>query len=310
VTCRSVGPSTLSDVATPERCTPIREATAQEIAQLCHVIEIHDGEAPLSDATETRLSEHSADSLALLYRDAQGQLTACSVHIPADNCEFIEYAIRPDMRSTAMSTTVLEAALAHRQQRTVRVRRPLATADDDAIATQLGLHVQRTIHELRRALHDLPEASLPNGVVVRSFVPGRDNARWLEANTRAFATHPEQGSFDAHDLDARMRAPWFDAAGFLIAGRGDDIVAFCWTKLHHQQRIGEIYVIGVDPKAQRQGLGSALVIAGLHAIAKQGIEQAMLYVEAGNEAAHAMYAQLGFTHHSSTRIYGTTVSAQ
>jgi mycothiol synthase len=40
-----------------------------------------------------------------------------------------------------------------------------------------------------------------------------------------------------------------------------------------------------------------MTIAGLHHIEKQGIPEAMLYVDADNMAAVAMYSALGFSAH-------------
>jgi mycothiol synthase len=46
-----------------------------------------------------------------------------------------------------------------------------------------------------------------------------------------------------------------------------------------------------------KGLGRLMTIAGLHHIEEQGISEAMLYVDADNMAAVAMYSALGFSAH-------------
>ena len=94
----------------------------------------------------------------------------------------------------------------------------------------------------------------------------------------------------------RMAEPWFDPAGFLIAWRGEDLAGFCWTKVHEEpERLGEIFVIGVDPDAQGLGLGRALVIAGLDHLAQvRGCPTGVLYVAAANTPAVTLYESLGF----------------
>ena len=100
---------------------------------------------------------------------------------------------------------------------------------------------------------------VPDGVGLRTFRPGTDDAAWLRVNNRAFENHPDQGGWVEAVLARRMAEPWFDPAGFLLAWRGDELAGFCWTKVHEEpERLGEIFVIGVDPDAQGIGLGRAL----------------------------------------------------
>ena len=147
---------------------------------------------------------------------------------------------------------------------------------------------------------------LPTGqavtVVTRPFRPGVDEAAWVAVNNRAFAAHPEQGGWTVDTLLARESEPWFDPDGFLLHERDGRLAAFCWTKLHDPdestpQRLGEIYVIGVDPDFQGLGLGSQLTLAGLESIVARGVETAILYVDSANTTAVAMYERLGFTVH-------------
>jgi mycothiol synthase len=67
---------------------------------------------------------------------------------------------------------------------------------------------------------------------------------------------------------------------------------------------GEVYVIGVDPGAQAGGLGRALLAAGLQHLhggrladgGSDGLDEVVLYVEAENTGAIALYESFGFTH--------------
>jgi mycothiol synthase len=210
---------------------------------------------------------------------------------------------------------------------------------------------------MRRSLTgDLPATELPDGVRLRSFLPGLDDEEWVGLNARAFVDLPDQGGWTLHDLHVRMREPWFDPSGFLVAVEDVDgvetMVGFHWTKVHgahehehshehshegavdghgghshdhehshdhshddgpehvhdaaHAGRsvvghghahdpIGEVYVVGVDPSQRGRGLGRALTLAGLAHLRAEGLPDAMLYVDARNTAAIALYESLGFT---------------
>ncbi|MFD7297279.1 mycothiol synthase [Streptomyces sp. NPDC059897] len=175
------------------------------------------------------------------------------------------------------------------------------------LAQVLGLTLFRELRQMRRPLEnlDLAEPVLPAGVRIRTFVPGQDDAAWLVVNAAAFAHHPEQGSLTQRDLDDRKAEPWFDPAGFFLAFRGDELVGFHWTKVHAQERLGEVYVVGVAPAGQGGGLGKALTATGLRHLAAAGLPTAMLYVDADNKAAVSVYERLGFTTYETDLMYRT-----
>ncbi|GGQ06257.1 mycothiol synthase [Streptomyces roseolilacinus] len=177
------------------------------------------------------------------------------------------------------------------------------------LAQVLGLTLFRELRQLRRPLAslDVPEPVLPAGITVRTFVPGQDDAAWLALNAAAFAHHPEQGALTQRDLDDRRNEPWFDPKGFFLAERESDgaLVGFHWTKVHAEERLGEVYVLGIAPDAQGGGLGKALTAIGLRHLAAQGLPTAMLYVDADNTAALRVYEGMGFATHEVDLMYRT-----
>ncbi|BDM72939.1 mycothiol acetyltransferase [Streptomyces nigrescens] len=173
------------------------------------------------------------------------------------------------------------------------------------LAQTLGLTMFRELRQMRRSLGDLelPEPVLPEGVTVRTFQPGTDDAAWLEVNAEAFAHHPEQGSLTQRDLEDRKAEAWFDPKGFFLAEQGGRLVGFHWTKVHAEEGLGEVYVLGVRPGAQGGGLGKALTSVGLRHLAGQGLPTAMLYVDADNAAAVSVYERMGFVTHETDLMY-------
>jgi mycothiol synthase len=166
----------------------------------------------------------------------------------------------------------------------------------------MGFTVARSLWQMRRSLYaPLPAPTLPDGVFVRTFRAGTDDAAWLALNARAFATHPEQGRWTEQDLAHRLAEPWFDPAGFFLAVRAPErLVGFHWTKVHGagahgHEPIGEVYVVGVDPDEQGHGLGRALTLVGLQHLRGSGLASVLLYVDEDNTAAIRLYTDLGFT---------------
>jgi mycothiol synthase len=122
-------------------------------------------------------------------------------------------------------------------------------------------------------------------------------------NAEAFAHHPEQGALTQRDLDDRKAEPWFQPRGFFLAEREGRLVGFHWTKVHAEEQLGEVYVLGVRPGAQGGGLGRALTLIGLRHLAAEGLPTAMLYVDADNKAAVAVYERLGFSTYETDLMY-------
>ena len=176
-----------------------------------------------------------------------------------------------------------------------------------ALAGRLSFDRVRDLWVMRRSLADLPAATTGHAgdgdpVDVRPFRVGEDEEAFLALNAAAFAHHPEQGGLTREGLDERMAEPWFDPAGFLVAEQGGELVGFHWTKVQEatgsQPAVGEVYVVGVSPTAQGGGLGRRLTLAGLHHLAGRGLSDVLLYVEADNAPAVAVYGRLGFSHAS------------
>ena len=229
----------------------------------------------------------------------------------------LEYSVDPAWRSDPeVAADLLRAAcrvVAEGGGGHLDLWRSQPTPETDAAAASVGLEPGRDLLQLRRSL-PVEEALLDrstgaDALALRSFVPGRDEDAWLEVNNRAFAWHPEQGGWDRVTIEAREAEPWFDPSGFLLHEEGGRLVGFCWTKVHadHDPALGEIYVIAVDPALGGRRLGRRLTLAGLGHLAAIGLTVGMLYVDATNAPARALYDHLGFTVHHLDRVYSRDV---
>jgi len=269
-----------------------------------------DGVSPLSEHARLHL-RYGGDPRArdlLIWRD--GQLAGYA-HLDAPDAESWlsgEMVIDPGSRRQGLGLALARALISEAGDRGLRVwahgDRPAATA----LAARAGFERTRTLFQLRRPLAgEIAEPHVADGVVIRTFRVGQDEDAWVAVNHRAFASHPEQGSWTRADLDVREREPWFDPAGFFLADRDGRLVGFHWTKIHDArdsddagepagaEPIGEVYVVGVDPDEQGTGLGRALTLIGLRYLRDRGLPAVMLYVDGDNPAAIRLYESLGFT---------------
>ena len=294
------------------RVDPPEFATRRDaIAALDAAARAIDGHDALGDAIWRDLETPAADSVGFLIDERAYVHVARAGQIAGAGSHWVAGAIRmPGARDRVTTSMLLDGALAH-----VRAHGGGhlecwvfgATAADDAAFGAAGLIATRELFEMRVALPLTEAPAWPPGVTVRAFGPRRDEAEWLRVNNLAFAGHPDQGGWTAATLEHRMAEPWFDPALFLLAVDGTGLAGFDWLKLHDAREpdpeLGEIYVIGVDPRTQGTGLGRALAIAGLGAVHERGAGIGMLFVAADNPAALSLYRSLGFEVHRTDRAY-------
>ncbi|MER6951775.1 mycothiol synthase [Nonomuraea sp. NPDC000554] len=295
----------------------IRERLAdQEITDVLGVVEAAteaDGVRPLNEHVMLHLRYGGDPRARSLLLHADGVLAGYAHMDPTDEVEGPsgELVIHPAYRHKGHGKRLLRAVLDLTGGR-LRLWAHGDHAGAGALAASSGFERVRSLWQMRRSLYaPLAAFDLPDGVRLRTFVPGQDEEAWLKVNAAAFAHHPEQGSWTAHDLLQREGEPWFDPAGFFLAVRDDRLVGFHWTKIHGSSEhghepLGEVYVVGVDPSQQGTGLGRALTLAGLSHLRSRGLAQAMLYVDEANTAAIRLYESLGFNRWDVDVMYAAT----
>jgi mycothiol synthase len=225
-------------------------------------------------------------------------------------------AIAPTARATGVAAALVDSGLQHARAHrggTVVVWVLGADDDTDAQLRTAGFQVARELYEMHVSLPLPGRAELPAGVAVRTFRPGEDDDAWLEVNNRAFEHHAEQGGWTRTTLRRREQEPWFDPSLFLLAFDAHGLAGFNWLKVHpatdDQPALGEIFVIGTDPRTQGSGLGRALALAGFDALVARGITTGMLFCAADNAPALKLYRSLGFTVYRTDRAYECEVTA-
>jgi mycothiol synthase len=268
------------------------DGPAATVREVVEAAASEDGAAPLDEAALLGLG-HGLGASTLWLSDESGFAWR---HDGA-----LDLAVAPEARGQGAGAALAAAATAEAGALTAwsHGHHPGAAA----LAARFGFEPVRDLWVMRRPLDDLPPlppaAHGADGVDVRTFRVGEDEDAVVAVNAEAFAHHPEQGALTRAGLEERMAQPWFDPGGLFLAARSADgeIVGFHWTKVHDEEPpYGEVYVVGVSPRAQGAGLGRRLTLTGLHHLAARGLAEVVLYVEADNAPAVAVYGRLGFTH--------------
>jgi mycothiol synthase len=319
----AAGPRVIDVEPQAARLEALGRLTTAQVAEVIALVDDAtdvDGVRPLSEHVMLHL-RYGGDEPARNLLVWQGSTLAAYAHLdvtdPVDGPS-AEMVVAPALRRQGYGRTLITAALEQTGGQ-LRLWAHGGLADAALMAEHLGFRQVRVLLQLRRSLlAPLPAVALPDGVTVRTFRPGEDDAAWLALNARAFANHPEQGAWEMADLQQRIAEEWFDPAGFFLAERDGELVGYHWTKVHghhsHEEfvhshgsttahahvahghePIGEVYVVGVDPDAQGLGLGRQLTVVGLRYLRTLGLHHVMLYVDGSNAGAIHLYESLGFT---------------
>lgn len=278
--------------------------TATQLSQLRKLADSAvavDHNEPFGDQTWVEL--HAGN--AWLITTGEQMLTGASaVVLPkeTDQPVVVELVVAPESRGDDLGRALVDATqqLVDEHASEGQVTTAWTHGDHPAargLAASVGLEPVRILYRMATTIdrESFGETKLPDQYTIRTFVPGDDDAAWLELNATAFADHPEQGQLTQPDLDARKAEDWFDPAGFFIAdNEAGTPVGFHWTKTPVGSAAGEIYAVGVHPSTQGSGLGKTLTIHGMNHLAASGLEKIVLYVDDENRTAVNLYNSLGF----------------
>lgn len=156
---------------------------------------------------------------------------------------------------------------------------------------------ERTLYYERSLLTPIPQVALPDGFYLQS-VQGEDQAESLAGLHRAaFGTEHMTLEYRL----AMMRAPNYDPdLDIFIEISSGEPLAFCICSIAKEEnerdgsKNGYTDPIGVDPRFQGQGFGTAILLAGLQALYKRGLECAKLGTSNENIPMQRLAESVGF----------------
>lgn len=150
-------------------------------------------------------------------------------------------------------------------------------------------------------LNNLAEPQFTPGIYVRPYVKGQDDESALNAFNEAFA---DKRWFVPETLEKWVH--WFNSSAFredlsTVALDGEEVVGLCVCTVDEEciERLGRkdgcVDTLFVRPAYRRRGLGTALLLAGLHALREAGMESATLDTDTDNPTQPMrLYERVGF----------------
>jgi mycothiol synthase len=157
---------------------------------------------------------------------------------------------------------------------------------------------KRPILRLRCKLDnlDLAASNWRSEFELESFERNRDEARYLDLNNQIFIGHPEQSDWDLSKLLAKMGENWFRPDRLIFMKKDGKDLGFFWLKEHQLigEKVCEIFVIGIIPTLQGEGLGKKILTLALNQMISDGYSQAWVYTDESNERALKLYRSFGF----------------
>ncbi len=286
---------------------PVSVQIAEAVHQLVAECTRHDGVAPISEQPLLQMSNRAAHVAHSFVLKNNALIAYAQIDLGEPGRATAEMAVAPTARGTGIGRQLLRACISAAEQNDAKLAvwaygnlpaaRHLLEGASMAMTRELLLLEAPLIPIKPRVVSGANQAIIDK---IRTFRPGVDDEAWLKTNANAFAWHPEQSRLSQDDLDARKAEPWFDPRTFFILDAEDateaipKIAAFSWLKIQAWSTSGEIYVVGVDPSVQGQGVGRALMLHSLNYLTDLGLKTAQLYVDADNGPALALYLTQGF----------------
>ena len=219
----------------------------------------------------------------------------------------IEGAVAPAYRRRGVGRMLLDHGVAHSRSLGAKLAHVSASSAATAVRRLCEgagfAEVNRQL-QMRLDLRDLVAGESAPSHVVRHLREGEE-ALITDLQNKAFAGSWGFAPNVPEELRYRLRMSGSRHEDALILEVDGKPSAYCWTKIQTQggQRVGLIWMIGVDPEMRSLGLGRAMLLASVDYLSRQGAESVELDVYADNAPAVGLYEATGFRRRGEVVFY-------
>lgn len=295
------------------------EADLEAIAHLinaCEAVDLTDSGTSVSELRQS-FDDPSVDKARNIYlwEDADNQLVGLG-HLwipPADKVidGFLGFRVHPTARGKDLERQIIawgEGRMREIQQEggVLMKLRSSSRADQSeriALLERSGFTAERYFFTMERSLSQpIPEPQLPEGFVVRQMQGEQDIQAWVEMYNQAFIDHWNHHELTVERMQYELKNPYYKPELDLIATATDGTFAsFCHCRINPEdnkrngRHEGLIICLGTRRGFRHQGLGRAMLLAGMQRLQAAGVEIAKLGVDVENPTgALRLYESVGF----------------
>ena len=237
---------------------------------------------------------------AWLVFDAVDTLVGYAAVLPHGEGLRYDFYADPDWPDASLGRALLTQCearggmIAAQRERPLDVTAYVAAVNerDKGVVETADFKLVRFHYQMRVKLAgELPEPVWPDGVSVRTAVPGEDDRAIHRLIVAAFSwPEREPVSFDEWQ-ETMMRSDIFDPELWFLAEADEKIIG---TSLSYSYPVGGwVRQLAVDARWQRRGIGAALLQHSFKVFKELGHEMVGLAVRAENESAIRIYERAG-----------------
>ncbi len=257
-----------------------------------------------------------------LWENGNSQLVAIAgLMIPEmgeDIAGILWFRVDPQTQGNNLETQILEWGEKRMREvgreRNVKVKL-LSGGDSDnveriALLESCGFKIGRYFLTMERSLTEpIPEAKFPEGFTLKHIDNEADAAPWAEMFNQTFIDHWNHQDITVESVKNKLNDPKYQPELSLVAVAPDGTFAACCDCQIHSQnnklngrKDGLVKTLGTQRGFRRRGLGRGILLSSLKLLKAQGMETAILYVDADNlSGATRLYESVGF-HRVNTQI--------
>jgi len=294
------------------------EADLQPICDLLNLCDEVDklDEGFAVDDLRTELSSPELDSARdiRLWEDEAGRLVAYGLMWIFKDVEepngYLYWRVDPQVRGSGIESSVIEWASERMREVSHEVGKPvrlLSQARDfytygREVLEAHGFEIVRYGFKMARNLDEpIPDMDFPNGYTLRTATED-DMEGWVDCFNQSFIDH-----WNPHPTTVEIHKHWLTHAKYrpeldFIATASDGTIAafcFCWIDPEDNERKnrkdGWVELLGTRRGHRKIGLGKAILLAGMRKLKDEGMNRAVLGVDAQNPTgALGLYESVGF----------------